>query len=300
MDRRTCITPMLFILPLLFLAACSPSSRTISQPPTSTPIPPAPLTQTAQDLHDHAGALRFMTFNVQHGGLAVGSDPPVWERLEKIIEVIKAFNPDVIGLQETNGWDWEDPTVVEQVAYEMGMNYAYCHSEHSGPFGEDSYDTAILTRHEIVDFEAYSQVAFCLLRAEIDIPGVQWNVQFFTTHVAFDDKLRCNEPEIRKVAEITAQYTQDLAVLGGDFNISAPYGDEAIPMEVCYDLLEDAGWQVVIQNEIDIIYFSGSMLEYAFEGMSSADNHTLVSVDERREAADHEPVVVDIFFDGDE
>ena len=137
--RKRILVGLFVPLVLIIMQACGTSSATQELPegariiedtptrsiPTTTPyvtptIPAAEfLTATASALQAHEGAVRFMSYNINSGGL---------EKLPQITAIIQAYNPDVIALQETSGWQLNDFEVANQAASDLGMEYVLCQS----------------------------------------------------------------------------------------------------------------------------------------------------------------------------
>jgi len=299
---------LLLFLSIVALTACQP---TIKRKPAPTDVPPVALTQTAeavfQGLHNHEGAIRFMSYNIENGGVPfdeAGPDNLNDGRVLNILEVIRASNPDVILIQESNGWDFGDPPIVKQIADELGMQYyAYCKSRGNPnePFSPDSagLDNVIISKFPILDWQSYETlISWCALRVKIVLPSGQ-EVNVFSTHIEANTTARCNELTIRPLSELSGEHTSGAAVLMGDFNILDGFVEGQVPRQVCYDLLSGAGWIFVYEHTVDIIFLSQGLLDLGIEYqvMSNLDNPLF---DHRgmgdRRAADHEPVIVDIFF----
>ena len=67
-----------------------------------------------------------MAYNVW---LGAGMEPGHAERgsnmnrLDDLITLVKQADPDILGLEELNGWTAGDPTIIEQFATAINMNY---------------------------------------------------------------------------------------------------------------------------------------------------------------------------------
>ena len=147
---------MLSVLMLDFISACTstpvqPSNATPAQPSNATPAQPSNATPdrtaTVSFLRSReGGGIRFMTYNVQVGGWGPMND------LENLITVLKTYNPDVLGIQEANGWDQNDFAIANRVANALGMDYVYCKSVSGGPeHAGNSFDTLILSKFIFLD-----------------------------------------------------------------------------------------------------------------------------------------------------
>ncbi|MBI5351253.1 MAG: endonuclease/exonuclease/phosphatase family protein [Chloroflexi bacterium] len=178
------------VLAMLILQACGTKklpegARIIEdtptrQIPTETPyVTPTVqsgdfMTATASALQAHTGAIRFMSYNVQEGGR---------DKLPQITSMLKAYNADVLSLEETNGWQLDDFAIAKQVAADLGMQYVYCSS--GSPVVDkngNTFDMVLMSKLEIKSSETFVDVQNCLIRAEIATPD-GGTVQVFATQI---------------------------------------------------------------------------------------------------------------------
>lgn len=246
----------------------------------------------ASDLFNHESALRIMSYNIQFGGIGLFNDGGTLEsgRLPIITEIITKNNPDIIAFQELNGWNLGSPTLAQQFAEKFEMDYVYCKS------AESEFDTAIFSKYEIVEQDVFPNVAFCFLHIGFRAPSGE-TIHVFANHGYFDDELGCNEPLMREMIAIAAPYTDGLAIFMGDLNIANMVGftENAIPEEVCYQLLFDAGWVIAAYQNIDQIYVSNSLLNFTGYPLNTQDNETL-DVPSSGVGSDHAPLVWDLYL----
>lgn len=249
-----------------------------------------------EDLSEHAGLVRIMTFNILFGGQVAEAGTSLDAgRIPQIIEVIDSVDPDIIGFQELNGWRLGEPAMAAQISERLGMDYVYCEDLTEDFYG---HDTALFSCLEIVDSQTYPEISNCFIRTELQMPAGQ-RIQIFTNHVTQNMDLGCNEPVIRAMLEVTSDFVEGPAILMGDFNINNALGfsDTAIPDTVCYSLLKDAGWYMAAITEVDVIYVSESMLQYTGYQLTPEDYQVLgLSEDFLREASDHRPVTWDLLL----
>ena len=101
-----------------------------------------------------AGArpLRVMTYNIKH---ALGNDGRV--DLERIASVIRAYDPEILGLQEVDRF-WNRSGGVDQpqaLARELGMHHCFGANLNHQPDGHagvaHEYGTLLLSRHAILE-----------------------------------------------------------------------------------------------------------------------------------------------------
>ncbi len=97
-------------------------SFTIEPTPMNTPLPPKTATVAALIARD-AGGIRFMTYNIFLGGSFYSENNA---KVDLLISIMKTYNPDVIGIQEADGWDLDNFAIADRVAAELDMNYVYC------------------------------------------------------------------------------------------------------------------------------------------------------------------------------
>lgn len=259
-----------------------------------------------EDRYAHEDALRFITYNIFVGGqgeTVPGSadfvefdDNATLEngRLPIITELITAYNPDIVALQELNGWDMGTPPIAQQFSDKSGMEYVYCNSSALG----NSTDTAIYSKHPIVESEIYPDVQRCFIHLGFLAPSGE-TIHVFANHVHFDKNLGCNVPVLQAMIDIAAPYMDGFAILMGDLNINNMVGfvDTAIPEEVCYEMLDEAGWTIATFDNIDQIYVSESLLNYAYSDIKNADKPP-PNVPECgiRECSDHPAVIWDLYL----
>jgi endonuclease/exonuclease/phosphatase family metal-dependent hydrolase len=261
-----------------------------------------------EERYAHEDALRFITYNIQYGGqefkdsvsgsyegsLVSFNENSTLEsgRLPNITELITAYNPDLVALQELDNWDKGTPSIADQFSERTGMEYVYCTSAQS------SGDTAIYSKHPIVQSETYPFVRRCFIHLAFLAPSGE-TIHVFANHARFDPELGCNAPVMQEMIDIAAPYMDGFAILMGDLNISnmVGYVDTAIPEDVCYEMLEQAGWIIATFDNIDQIYVSESLLNYAFSDIKNADAPPQnVPECEIGECSDHSPVIWDIYL----
>ncbi|CAG7621488.1 hypothetical protein PAESOLCIP111_02344 [Paenibacillus solanacearum] len=171
-------------------------------------------------LHNETLRLKIMSYNIRHGR---GMDDRV--DLQRIAEVIRQTNADIVGLQEVDEhWGprsgYENQTM--RLAERLGMEYVFGGSIHLDPIPESGgkrrkHGVAVLSKYPILSsrqrlFSTYVGNHRELLETEIDISG--YRLHFYSTHWGLDaDERRIQSNE-------TIRWVKDdgPAVVVGDFN----------------------------------------------------------------------------------
>jgi endonuclease/exonuclease/phosphatase family metal-dependent hydrolase len=189
-------------------------------------------------------ALRFMTFNIQHG---MGGDGRV--DLARTGQVIRDAGADVVGLQEVDRHYGTRSGFADQAGWlagALGMHVVYGANRDRDPArrgGERrQFGNAILSAFPIADWEnihlprsgGHEQRG--LLRARIDVDGVSWQV--YATHLQHDD------PAERLIQARAARHllgTPERTVLVGDLNAQPTTPEVRALTDVLVDTWEAAG-----------------------------------------------------------
>jgi len=189
-----------------------------------------------------------MTYNIENGGGVGPTDPSgPWccgppprgccgagggNRLPRILEVIKAADPDIVGIQEAFLWQLNDDAIARQVAAELGMNCFMGQS--ADPNGAH---VVLLTRFDIVQAEGYPgsfETGEEPGRARAGLHAELVTDSGRTLHV-FVAHLRPYASEVVFLLEQMAPYLDGLTLLLGDMNFEDPSEQAA--------RLRDAGWR---------------------------------------------------------
>src|SRR5688572_19049265 len=212
--------------------------------PVQTAPPQSPFVETWT-----ATPLRVMSYNILFGAGAT----PDWEknsanlspypypgnRLPAILSVIRAAQPDIIGLQEVAGWEREPWPLVERIAADLGMNHFMARS----PSG---LNVVLFTRFQIIEAEDLSKQVGNVgaLRATVVDDSGQL-IYVFVVHLdPFSAETR--EHELGVLTGIMAPYLYSPTVLMGDLNMGC-MNNPAFCRE--YQLLNQAGWQLGVRGE---------------------------------------------------
>ncbi len=151
-----------------------------------------------------------MTYNILFGGQ---------NRISDIETVIRAINPDILGIQEAN-----DPQKLAGLADRLEMNYQI-------GLVKSGFHLAILTKFPIVSFQLFENPIFQkgLIEAVLDIPGEEQYWHIYVGHLTanFSQGYAAEKQREREVKEYialmeTAQTQKRPHILLGDFNALAP------------------------------------------------------------------------------
>ena len=86
--------------------------------------------------------------------------------LEEVIEVIKSYDPDIVGIQEAVRWNANDDYIPKYVSQKLGMRYLLAVGYMS------SWGVMLLTKYEILDYQLYgSEFAVGSLKARLKTPS---------------------------------------------------------------------------------------------------------------------------------
>jgi endonuclease/exonuclease/phosphatase family metal-dependent hydrolase len=204
-----------------------------------------------------------MSYNVLFGA---GADP-IWERraaqlspyaypgnrLPAILEVIKAAQPDIVGIEEAAAWDNGSPPIVQQVAEALGLNY------YLAPVGNGLH-LALFTRFQIVETENLSERMGNVgaLRATLSLPDRQLLTVFVVHLDPFSATTRTRELAI--LTQEMASYLSTPTLLLGDMNFYCLDTPEQCQE---YQVLTGAGWHLALtgQYKIDQIWTSPGLAQ---------------------------------------
>jgi endonuclease/exonuclease/phosphatase family metal-dependent hydrolase len=270
--------------------------------------------------------LRVMTYNIKHGQTnatctqppRIPGQPPFPDcnlDLQASINVIRAHNPDIVGLQEIDRF-WARSGGVDEpavIAAALGMDH-YCYAANLDHAPDNhanvphQYGTVIVSRFPIVECSntllrrAGNTEQRGLTRALINVRGVP--LQFFNTHLhtlAADRLLQT--ADIAAVIDASGDRSM---VLIGDFN-ARPTAAEMVPV---YTRFVDA-WRAAggapgenpngNTSPASLTRNPTSRIDYIFVSPQVEVTSTYVPIDPHTKlAADHYPVVADIALPGSE
>jgi len=233
MIKKTLILALVWIL-----AACGPAATqaptttptaTSTAVPTTTTVPTATNTPrpTRTATLTPQETLVVMTYNILDGANNGDVDPDSGitdvDRLPRVLEVIKAANPDILGIEEANGWQSNGQATAKAVAKELGMNYALMPAQ-------NGFNVVLYTKFEIR--KVYS---CCILgnnsngamHAEV-VTNIGRVLHIFIVHLKYEPD------DLNRLMQAMSAYLGQDTILMGDMNF-APYGAYAKQLTI-------AGW----------------------------------------------------------
>ena len=270
--------------------------------------------------------LRIMSYNIKHGQTNASctqpprlpGQPPFPDcnlDLRASIEVIRAHNPDIVGVQEVDRFWARSANEDEPAALSAALgleHYCYAANLDHPPDTHSNvphqYGTVILSRFPILECSTTplrrtgTNEQRGLTLAVINVRGVP--LQFYNTHLhtTAADRLM-QTADIAGVIDAAAAGSK---VLMGDFN-ARPTAAEMVPIYARFvDGWADAGVPTAdnpdgFTSPSRLVGNPTSRIDYVF--VSSQVDVKAVSVpidDSTRLAADHYPVVADIALPGSE
>lgn len=253
---------------------------TSTTPPTTTSIPSQEPTQTAT--FAPALTVKLLTYNILYGaGVDRSFDPKVDVRkrtnqLPLLLDMLKRAKPDLIGLQEAAGWDKGKPSVVKQVADELGMEYFLAKST-SGDL-----HTVLLSRFPIETAENLSGLVgeYSALHATVITPDRK-PLNVFVVQLSSDIKPYNRICQTKILLPYLVPYSNQRSIIMGDFN--SGFADEPGP------LFDQAGWKAVEYGQKDQIRVSELVV------WGKADWHPFKIV-ELSSISDHPPIATKLQF----
>jgi endonuclease/exonuclease/phosphatase family metal-dependent hydrolase len=264
--------PLVKISILIFLTAGIYQPSAITNNRESDAVPMFAMTQRVSETN-----LRVMTFNIRH---AKGVDNKV--QLDRIIEVIRQANPDIVGLQEVDRYNIRSgfKDQMNELGKALGMSWTFSPSLN---FGLTQYGNALLSKYPIQASEVTvlpsDGETRTLLQAEIHV-GSQM-VEFYNTHlgVTLEDRERQVPILVQKLEEATIP-----TILMGDFN-----------MEIDHSLMAGIRNQFYKIEVHQPTVLSGLEIDHIFVNMNvNVINAWTIPTP----SSDHDPVVAEIQWGG--
>ncbi|MCZ7649589.1 MAG: endonuclease/exonuclease/phosphatase family protein [Planctomycetota bacterium] len=186
--------------------------------------------------------LRVLTWNLLEGGMD--------GRLEGILRHIRSVRPDVVALQECNGWHARGEKLLRHAARTLKMQAFPYWTQHG-------YQPAILTRVNGAEAIAHDdQDPFHLGYQELRLPlpgGRTWH--FFNTHLnPFEEKARL--VEMRTLTRVMKPYRSGFCSLTGDLN-SVAEGDTYLGVRLKLRNKLDLNRNAMIRSRFEFVGLSG-------------------------------------------
>jgi len=272
--------------------------------------------------------LRVMSYNIKHGQTndpcvtpprEPGQPPPTdcGLDLQASIDVIRSFDPDIVGMQEIDRF-WarsaylDEPAVLSEalglphVCYAPNLDHpADTHSPVPHQYG-----TVILSRFPILECRntllrrVATEEQRGLTLAVINVRGVP--LQFYNTHLHTTQAARLLQTE--DIAGVLDAAPAGPKILMGDFNARSTFTTTAPEMEPIHARLLDT-WRLAALPDAEnpegftssarLVGLPTGRIDYVFASEKVAAKGTFVPITtETRWAADHYPVVADLALSG--
>lgn len=295
---------------------------------TAAWIPSAALAQGTRQAKPRP--LRVMSYNIKHGQTnasctqpaRIPGQPPLADcqlDLQASIDVIRAKDPDIVGMQEIDRFWARSGNVDEAAAIAKGLkmpHYCYApnldHQPDSHSLVPHQYGTLIVSRFPIFSctHTLLRRVGTTeqrgLLMASINVRGVP--LQFYTTHLHTVKADRLLQTE--DIAAVLDAAPAGAKVLVGDFNARSTFTTTVSEMVPIYNRLLDA-WREApapspenpdgFTSPAKLVGNPTSRIDYVFVSRDVAVSSTVVPINPATHlAADHYPVVSDLALPGSE
>ena len=184
-------------------SATAPASAPANQPASPQPSATPPV----------IARIKVETYNILYGGGFDERVPPedrLDRRIEGILEYIAAESPDILGLQELNGWELGEPRNIDQFAKDLNMNAVLAPDE-------SGLHNGLLTKYKILESKNLSPLLGDIggLYVRLDTPVGPVNV--FNVHITPRDPAR-KACKTQKLLDLAEAYKHEPTILMGDFN----------------------------------------------------------------------------------
>jgi len=204
-------------------------------------------------------------------------------RLKDLLVEIEQRKPTILGIQEAAGWDKGNPSVIQQVAERLDMNYSLVNTP-------SELDIVLLTKYEIVDVENLSvQIGNVgAMKATLLTPE-EHKIHVFIVHLdPFSQTVRLRE--VDTLVEQMQPYLNQTTFLLGDMNFK-PHTEER-------KKLEQAELQLVNSKSGGFLYTEGIDQIWISESVKWRKKIPMIPkpVEKGSElrVSDHNPVVAEI------
>jgi endonuclease/exonuclease/phosphatase family metal-dependent hydrolase len=223
---------------------------------TITPSPTSTLTLTPVFTYTPTSApfitIKVISYNVLFGaGVERKYDdllPPELrnkKRLPELLSLINQAKPDIMGIQEANGWNRGTPPIVQQVAEQLDMNYYLAEAP-------NDFNVVLFTKFQITEMENLSGKegdpifeTMRALRATLLTPDNQ-SLNIFVVHFdPFSTQIRLCQ--LDTLIDELEPYGKQTTIVLGDMNFLVRSRE--------YAKLSQAGWRhIAVATDVDQIW----------------------------------------------
>jgi endonuclease/exonuclease/phosphatase family metal-dependent hydrolase len=219
------------------LTACSETKA-----PPAEPTPAAAATIVVPSGEPATVTLKLLSYNLLYGAGAESrfdANIPARfhgrDKLDEVIDFFQAAAPDVIAVQEAGGWDTGDPSVAEQIAERLGMNYVIAH---------DAWELHIMlfSRYPILESAYVSRdqdFNGVLLRATLAVTP-EARIHVLVTHLNSMSR-ETRACQLDALLNVAAALPPGPVLLAGDMNFR--------PTSMLAETLTSHSWQLLVAQE---------------------------------------------------
>ena len=170
-------------------------------------------------------------------------------RVPGLVSFLNGVKPDILAIQEANGWNRGDPAVVEQIAEQLEMNYFLAEAP-------NEFHVMLFSKFKITTAENLSGKkgdatfeTMRALKATLLMPD-GGSLQVFVIHLdPFSTPIRLGQ--VAALMDHLEPYKTQTTILLGDMNFCVGWPE--------YKIVERAGWRyVAVATDIDMIWISPS------------------------------------------
>ncbi|WP_049867261.1 endonuclease/exonuclease/phosphatase family protein [Paenibacillus sp. D9] len=233
-------------------------------------------------------AIRFMTYNIQHG---MGMDASI--DIERTAAVIADAGPDVVFLQEVDRFVSRSGGAdqIKRLAELTGLPHAEFGRSidlDGGEYGNGILSRYPLRRLALLELPGEEPRSALVCRAELSSdPEARQELHLIATHLDYGSE-RCQLDSALSIRQASKLWRGAPAVLGGDFN--------AMPGSSVLQELQNGEWRAA-PGGLGIPTYPSTkplcQIDYLLLNHSARWGETSVQAWTEREASDHLPLIMD-------
>ncbi len=200
-------------------------------------------------------SIKVMTYNIH---LAYDFGTQGQYNLVELKELIEDNDPDIIGLQESEGNRAvsSNQNAIMWLAHQLEMYYYYGPPTSDGVWGVSLLSRWKIESPKVENLPSKDSLQRVAVLAEIRVPAPFGPIDIVVTHLDFQKK-EVQLAQIEKIIDLTS--AMDRAIIMGDFNTVIAQDEDGVA------LAEDLAFQLLNNSFDDAWYLSGG----AFDEMTS-------------------------------